>query len=99
MREAVADHDRRAERAYQAPGQGRGSADGDLLAENGADREFESIPTAGDSHTRPGRDESFKQGVVAKIACDLTGIGGQIEQPPNPLDDKKQPAGLGKTDA
>ena len=93
-------HDYRcSESAYQASSQSGCSANRDLLSENGADSEFESIPAAGNAQARASCHAIGKHGIFAEVSRDLVRVGRQIEQAPHLLHNEKQPARLGKMNA
>ena len=71
----------------EQPGRGR---NGDLLTENRAHGEFETVPGAGNTQTRPGLDQRRQHRVERKMRADRVGIGGKIEYPSHPRDDLGQ---------
>ena len=71
----------------------------DLLAEDRAHREFETVPRPGDAQARPRRDQRRQRRIERKMRADRIGIGGEIEHPPHPRDDLRQGRHVGKANA
>ena len=76
---AVGRRQRMAERAHQPAGEPRRRRDGDLLAEDRADRQFERIPGARHAQARGPAGE---HGIAVEMSRDQSGIGVEIEQRP-----------------
>ncbi len=84
---------RSSESRNQAAGQRGCTRDADLLAENGADAQFEGIPRAGNAQPGAGGDQRSEQGIGAEARCDGERIGVQIEDAPHTGDDRQQVLG------
>ena len=62
----------------------------DLLPENGAHGEFESVPRAWNPEARTSSDQWRQHRVLAEMSADRHGIGGKIEDAANARDDRRQ---------
>jgi len=75
---------------HQPARQSGGASNCDLLTEDGANREFESVPTARDAKARSIDDGVRQQRVVAEMKGNFSRIGSEIKEAANLLDDEKQ---------
>ena len=79
---------RLAMRCDQPPGQPRRRGHGDLLPEHGADRQLEAVPGARHAQSRPRCDQRCEGRILGEMRRDGARIGGEIEDPPQPRDDR-----------
>ena len=76
-----------AELRRQPSGKARRIGDADLLAENGANGQFEPIPCAGHPQAGPRGDQRREKAIAGQIQRDRFRVGGEVENPPQPGDD------------
>ena len=86
-------------RVREASGQGRRSLDRDLLAQNGANGEFEAVPCAWDAQPRPPLHPCGEGRIPAEVVFDRSHLGTEVEQSPNALDDPQQGFGFARVDS
>ena len=72
------------------------SADGDLLAKDGAHADLEAVPGAGDAQAWPGGEQRRKMRIPRQVFADRQRIGRKVEQPPHAGDDYWQGVQLRK---
>ena len=83
-------------RATSLAARPRAGDDGDLLAEDGAHGQLEAVPGARHAQARP-RGHQRRQGrVLPRCVADRDRVGGQVEHPAHPGDDRRQGADLGE---
>jgi len=70
-----------------------------LLAENGANGEFETVPRAGNAKAGLSVDDFRERGISAESALDGVPVGAEIEHGANALDDEEERARIAEVKA
>ncbi len=77
-------------------GQRTGTGEGDLLADDRADRHLEPVDMTRHAQTRPGQDQRTEVRVGTEHRGDRIGVGVQVEQSPASLDGGPEVAQVGE---
>src|SRR5262249_9498330 len=99
MRKAVAGFERLAEFADEARRQRGSSFHSDLLAQHGANGDFEPVPGTGNTQAGIGRQRAPQKGIGAEMSGYFARVGVEVEHVAQALDDEEEPARIGKADA
>ncbi len=79
-------------------GETAGGDDGDLLAEDGADGEFEAVPSSGGAQAGALGDEGSEQRVVGEMRVDGLDVGADVEHAADTGDDGGERFDVGEVD-
>ena len=98
-RQAVAEIDRLAKRGRDAARKRRRRFDGDLLAENRANGDLESVPGARCPNPRMPCEYRRQQRIAAEMLGNHRRIGVEVEDAPDAFDDGEQRTRIGEANA
>src|SRR5947209_13013354 len=87
-----------AERGDDASGEACGGFDGDLLAEDGADGDFEAVPASGEAEAAASGDKGGKGRVGGQGRDDGAGVGAEVEHAAEAGDNRREGLEIGEAD-